>query len=422
MNTATLYAPISLFESEFCGLAPFARMSLTGGDVLPIAKTLLSRAETDGDNANLLMNLSNAMQSLGQHDLGVSIQAQALALQRVYLLKATRQPAKFRLLILLIAGDIAENTPIDCLLEDMDIDIIFYYLAPDNTLADPIPEHDVVMVGICDSDENSDAIQALIPVLADWSKPVINKPQYIANTGRKVASLLLQGTAGLLMPPTLRVLRTQLTSVAQGTSQLSDWVKNTNFPIILRPVGSHAGRNLERINDTQAIADYLERVEDSDFFISRFIDYSAADGLFRKFRVVLIDGKPFIAHMATSSHWMIHYVNAGMYDDGKKRAEEAYVMAHFDQFIAHHQKALDAIYQRTKLDYVGIDCAETSDGKLLVFEIDHVMVVHDMDPPALFPYKHKTMLKAKNAFRDMLSRLTQTSSTPATPNEIGKQK
>jgi hypothetical protein len=82
-------------------------------------------------------------------------------------------------------------------------------------------------------------------------------------------------------------------------------------------------------------------------------------------------------------------------------------MANFDQFIAHHQGALNAIYQRTKLDYLGIDCAETKDGKLLVFEIDHVMVVHDMDPKDLFPYKHATMLKAKQAFRNMLTRVTQ---------------
>jgi len=121
--------------------------------------------------------------------------------------------------------------------------------------------------------------------------------------------------------------------------------------------------------------------------------------------VMLIDGKPYIAHLAISSHWMIHYVNAGMYEDAQKREEEKRVMTNFDVFVMRHQKTLDAIYQRTKLEYLGLDCAETQDGKLLIFEIDHVMVVHDMDPPDLFPYKHEIMLKAKNAFRAMLIKL-----------------
>ena len=49
-----------------------------------------------------------------------------------------------------------------------------------------------------------------------------------------------------------------------------------------------------------------------------------------------------------------------------------------------------------------IDCAETHDGELLIFEIDHAMVVHAMDPEDLFPYKQAHMLKVKNAFTDFL--------------------
>ena len=41
--------------------------------------------------------------------------------------------------------------------------------------------------------------------------------------------------------------------------------------------------------------------------------------------------------------------------------------------------------ERFGLEYVGVDCAELPDGKLLVFEGDTAMVVHDMDPPDLYP-------------------------------------
>ena len=74
-------------------------------------------------------------------------------------------------------------------------------------------------------------------------------------------------------------------------------------------------------------------------------------------------------------------------------------------------EALEAIYQRTLLDYLCIDCAETRDGQLLVFEIDHAMVVHAMDPEDLFPYKRQHMQKVKYAFRDFLLRLTEGNQT-----------
>ncbi len=407
MSTSHSTTHIDDYVNDFRGLAPFARINLEGGNLLALGQALLTRMGEDANNPVLLMNLSLALQSLGQHDIGVAIQGEALALQRVYTLKASKQPARFRLLLLCVEGDIAENTPIDCLLEGMDIDIIFYYITPNNPLAEPIPEHDVLMVGICDADEHTNRLLALIPLLEHWSKPVINQAPYIANTGRKVASLLLQAVPGLLMPPTLRAQPSQLRSIAQGQKQLSDYFRNLNFPIIVRPVGSHAGHDLERIEQAQQLNTYLNHVHADAFFISSFIDYSADDGLFRKLRVVLIDGKPYIAHLAVSSHWMIHYVNAGMYEDAQKREEEKTMMANFDAFIARHLQSLNAIYQRTKLDYLGLDCAETKEGKLLIFEIDHVMVVHDMDPVAHFAYKHETVMKAKNAFRDMLIRVTE---------------
>jgi hypothetical protein len=82
-------------------------------------------------------------------------------------------------------------------------------------------------------------------------------------------------------------------------------------------------------------------------------------------------------------------------------------MEHFGDFVRRHRQALEAIYERTRLDYVCIDCAETRDGQLLVFEIDHAMVVHAMDPEELFPYKQVQMRKVKDAFRKFLLRLTE---------------
>lgn len=399
-------SPSSECETPFQGLAPYLRMSIAGVNLPPLGQEMLAKAVQGPSDTNLWMNLSLVMLSIGLRDIGLAIQEQALALKRVYRIAAARQPARFRLLMLMVPGDLAANTPLECLLEDCDIDLYFYYVSPGQPLAEPVPEHDAVIVGISEADENREILRSLAESLATWPKPVINAPQHIPSTGRAAASALLQNIPGLLMPPTLRASRSILEAVASGGARLSGVFEGCDFPIILRPLGSHAGRDLDRIDNPEEIAIYLAKVAETNFYLSPFIDYSGSDGLFRKMRIALIDGQPFACHMAVSSHWMIHYVNAGMYEEAKKRDEEAAFMEHFDAFAQRHRVALEQIWKRTQLDYVCLDCAETPDGQLLIFEIDHAMVVHAMDPVDKFPYKQAHVLKVKNAFRDYLFRLT----------------
>jgi glutathione synthase/RimK-type ligase-like ATP-grasp enzyme len=380
--------------TPFLGLAPFLRQSIAGIDLMPAAQAMLASAETQPDDANLWMNLATAMLCLGHRDLGLSIQAQALEIDRIYRRPASIQPARFRLLMLMMPGDLAENTPLDCLLESSDIDLICYYLSPEAPFALPIPEHDAVMVALGDSDANQPILSFLAHALADWPKPVINPAQHIPATERGALSQIMQRAPGVVMPTTYRVKRRQLAAVADGRLTLAELAAGLAFPVILRPVGSQAGRDLDRIDDPAALAAYLAKVDEPDFFLARFIDYSSSDGLFRKFRIALIGGRPFACHMAVSAHWMVHYVNAGMYEDAAKRAEEAEFMANFEHFAERHRAALETIHQRLRLDYFCIDCAETQDGQLLIFEADHVMVVHAMDQEALFPYKQQHMRKA----------------------------
>jgi glutathione synthase/RimK-type ligase-like ATP-grasp enzyme len=140
--------------------------------------------------------------------------------------------------------------------------------------------------------------------------------------------------------------------------------------------------------------------------------------LFRKYRIVLIDGRPYACHMGVSEHWMIHYLNAGMRESAGKRAEEARFMAEFDQdFARRHARALDALAKRVGLDYFGIDCGETPEGELLIFEADVAMIVHAMDPPDLFPYKGPQMRKVFDAFRAMLEKVAERPS-PSIPARL----
>ena len=80
-------------------------------------------------------------------------------------------------------------------------------------------------------------------------------------------------------------------------------------------------------------------------------------------------------------------------------------MLHFEQeFAVRHKSALKEMVSRIGLDYVAIDCAETRDGALLVFEADNTAIVHDMDPPSVYPYTPAQMKKIFKAVQAMLPR------------------
>ena len=109
--------------------------------------------------------------------------------------------------------------------------------------------------------------------------------------------------------------------------------------------------------------------------------------------------------MAISRRWDSWYLNAGMAASEAKRLEEAAFMQTFDiGFGRRHRSVLAAIAERIGLDYFIIDCAETKNGSLLVFEADNTAVVHNMDPPDVFPYKPPQMQKIFAAFATMIAK------------------
>ena len=301
-------------------------------------------------------------------------------------------------------GDMTANTPVDCLLEESDVAVTLLYVLPGEALPRPLPEHDLVMVAIGESEQNQLLLQQLDALTRLTARPVINLPARIRLLTRDHVAAQLRGVPGIEMPATARIDRASLERAAQGQLGLDQLVEAGRYPVILRPIGSHGGKDLVKLDDAPALAAYLAGLADSDFYISNFIDYRAGDGLFKKYRVVMIAGRAYACHMAISSHWMIHYVNADMDASAAKRAEEQRFMEDFDRdFALRHGPALDAIQGAIAMDYFGIDCAETRDGKLLVFEADSAMIVHATDDPAIFPYKLAHMRKLFAAFRAMLA-------------------
>ena len=394
------------------GQAALLRRWLAGVEVKALARQLMLRAERNPGDAHALMDLASLMYISDHADIGLSLQHYALKLQQVYRLPTAKAAVSIRVLAFVAPGDLMANTPLEFLLEGSDVSVELFYLVPGGALPAELPEHDVLFVAIGESDANLPLLKTLAGVLDDWPRPVLNRPEHIVRLARNTVSDRLNQAPGIVIPPAVRVERALLQAIHRGERSLAEAIPDGAYPVIARPIDSHAGHGLARLDSADDLIAYLSSNSASEFFMSPFIDYADADGLFRKYRVALVKGRAFICHMAISDHWMIHYLNAGMEHNAEKRGEEARCMAGFDvDFAPRHAAAFQAIATRMGLDYVAIDCAQTHDGKLLVFEVDTAMVVHAFDSEDVFPYKKAAMQKLFAAFRQML--LDCTAAEPA---------
>lgn len=375
------------------GLARIFKMAFDGKDLTPLGEKLIERAQKDPENAEALMDLSIVLQLKYQKEIALGVQAQALAIKTHYQLPAEGTPT-IRLLALMAPGDMTTNTPLEFLVENSSISLDMLYIGPGLPFPESLPEHDVCFLAIGESTDTRPILEELIKIAGHWPRPLLNQPRDILKTSREAAPECLASIDSIVMPSSQRVSWKRV-----KTGEIP------SPPFIIRPVDSHAGRGLAKIDHSSEINDYLLKVQDPEFFISPFIDYRSPDGLYRKYRVVLIGGNPYACHMGVSKHWMIHYLNAGMSESCEKRREEEKFMTGFDtDFARRHQESLQALQDAFNLDYLVIDCAETPDGKLLIFEMDTGAVIHAMDPPDIFPYKIPQMKKVFSAFHEMLTR------------------
>ncbi|HEY0331830.1 MAG TPA: hypothetical protein VGC77_22370 [Rhodopseudomonas sp.] len=387
------------------GFARLTKMAFDGESLLPLWQELIGKATNGTATAGEGLDLSLIAQLLGQKETGLAVQDEVLALHQLFRSPCSAAEPRLRVLALAAAIDMGGNTPIEFLLENSGIELTTLYVVPGATIPDPLPEHDIAIVIASDSEECRHALAEIAKRAPSWPKPLLNPPDRVANLDRDKLHRLLDGIDGLDIPATVAVDRAQLLEVVLMAQTLSEVAEGTGFPVIIRPRGSHAGVGLAKLDDITALANYLIERREHDFFVSRFVDYCSEDGLFRKYRIVIADGKAYACHMAIADRWDIWYLNAGMAESEAKRLEEATFMHTFDfGFALRHRSALAAMIERVGLDYFMVDCAQTKSGDLLIFEADNTAVVHNMDSPELFPYKPPQMHKIFGAFAAMLQR------------------
>lgn len=302
-------------------------------------------------------------------------------------------------LALAVPGDFQANLPLGMLLDGSTLLHTLWLADPEAIMRNPrraipvdLPPIDCVFVSIAEDPNHAAALRAADLLARELDVPVINNGERIAGLSRTGAARLLDGVVGAIVPG----------QAMHGRDALR--IDAPAFPFIVRPVGRHAGDGLALIADRAGLDTYLgEHSASPHFYIAPFVDYRSRDGMYRKLRMVFVDGVPYPVHLAIHADWAVWYYNARMELDRWKRDEEGRFLVDIAAYVGDRaMSALHEIGRRVELDYFGLDCSVLEDGQLLVFEVETGMIVHDHDPADLYPDKKRCIPRILRAAERMI--------------------
>ena len=220
---------------------------------------------------------------------------------------------------------------------------------------------------IADADSLGRALaQASKIVEQAGNPPCFNPPKLVARTRRDLIAENLADVPGIRVPRTIRLEPKTPEDFASAAR-----TQRLNFPLIVRLAGDHNGISTVRVDKPgQWDAIHALPWQGRAVYLTEFVDYQDADGLYRKHRIMMVGGKPYILHVCIGDQWMLHR-RAHL---AEKNAEEEQRLADFDKkTLPHIKPVLDAIHRRIGLDYYGLDLHIGEDGNMLLFEANAAM-------------------------------------------------
>ncbi len=303
--------------------------------------------------------------------------------------------------VLLLVAAAGGNIPVHALLDDRcfrtTVLVTEYY---DPKL--PLPPHDIVFNSIGDADLCREALEAARGILARTSRPVINHPARVLKTGRFANVERLRGLPDVVVPRMLRLPRRAL-AAPDGAETIRS--NGFCFPLLVRAPGFHTGHHFVRVAAPGELAVAVADFPGDDVWLIERLDARDGQGMFRKFRVMFVDGRLYPLHLAISPHWKVHYFTADMAQSAANRHRDAEFLADMAGVIGPRGlAALERINAALGLDYGGIDFAVNDEGNVLFFEANATMVVLPPTVDEKWAYRRPAFENVFAAVRAMLAK------------------
>jgi tetratricopeptide (TPR) repeat protein len=364
------------------------------------AEDALQRAIALGSaDTNTYAELGNILMRRQQANPALGMFRRAQELEPLITWRANRQTAEFSALFL--DTPMGGSTPVNYLAGRADYDRHFHCVIPDTPANVDLlrSKADVVFNMICNVDDGEAMLVQALDLVERLGRPTINHPRLIMKTDRESIARRFANIPGCVIPRTVRVPGAVVAHAAasQGFGGFS-------LPLLVRIAGTHGGDDFDKFDNWPDIAEFVAKRPDANYYVIEYSDYRSKDDLFRKYRVIFIDGELLPYHLAIHDDWKVHHFRTDMADHLWMREEEERFLENFcGVFNVAQQDALRAMARATGLDYGGIDCGIDRDDRIVVFEANAAMLVHD-EKTAVFAYKNQYIAKIKQAFDALMSR------------------
>lgn len=358
----------------------------------------LRALEIEPENADSLYWLAGIQQGIGDYEAARENYVRAAKIRPLIKIHAEKAVPDF--CALLIFAPFAGNTPTEYLMAGQPYEVNVFPMLPQLEPDAGLLKHSghVVINFVSDADQGRAVLPQVEKLVDRLGLPVINHPAKVRKTTRESIAYLLQDMPGCRFARILRHEAGEEATVGALRKKIP-----FSVPLLARPAGTHGGDRFEKIASLEALAEFIRQEPDADHYIMEYVDYQSADGHFRKYRFIFIDGEILPYHLAIGNHWKVHHISTDMSRNAWMQDEErAFLENPTTVFASKHYQALHAIHVAVGLDYFGIDCGLDREGNLVVFEVNASMLVHQKNEG--FPYKAPFVEKIKRAFDNMLEK------------------
>jgi len=191
--------------------------------------------------------------------------------------------------------------------------------------------------------------------------PFLNIPASVLKTTREQIYTLLRGIDKLHVPKTVRIQPRSASDIYEAIKK-----EGFEFPVIFRQAGEHNAKNMLIIKDkTEEFYPYA--LDRRYYYLTQFVE-SAQNGVYAKFRLVVVDGEVYIRHVLFGDKPIVNH-RKFMEKNKKYQKEEEEILTTFDTAIKPKiQTIVKEIYDTLKLDYFGLDCVIDEKFNILLFE------------------------------------------------------
>ncbi len=263
-----------------------------------------------------------------------------------------------------------------------------------------LPAHRLIFNAIGDADLCADALQRAARLIARSDAPVVNAAAAVASSGRVENARRLRTIDGVVTARTQAYARTDLLG-ADAARRLS--ADGFAFPLLVRALGFHTGQHFTYVAAAEQLAAAVAVLPDASVAVIEFVDTRTPDGSFRKYRVMIVDGRLYPLHLAIASTWKVHYLTADMAAQPAARAEEARFLNDLAGALGRgRMRALRAVADALALDYGGIDFGIDARGRVVVFEANATMLVPPPNPQPPWEYRGGAIERIHDAVVAML--------------------